>query len=200
MIEFDPARTAVINAHWQYDMVAPEGAFGAFFAEGVQRRGVVAKADLLSKAARSAGATVIYLREAFRPGYPDLIVNCPLHVLVEENKALVDGTRGAEIIEELAPEAGDVVISHTSVSGFHATELDHILRGKGIDTVLLTGVATNYSVENTAREAVNHGYRTLIVSDASSAGSDEAHQATLNTFALLGDVVTTEDVAAVFSR
>jgi len=200
MIEFDPARAAVINVHWQYDMVAPEGAFGAFFAEGVQRRGVVAKAGLLSRAARSAGTTVIYLREAFRPGYHDLIVNCPLHALVEQNKALVDGTHGAELIEDIAPEPGDVVITHTTVSGFHATELDHVLRGKGIDTVLFTGVATNYSVENTARDAVNHGYRSLIVSDACSTSSDEAHQATLNTFTLLGDVVATEDVVAAFSR
>ncbi|MFF4801086.1 cysteine hydrolase [Streptomyces sp. NPDC001351] len=200
MTEFDTARTAVINTHWQYDIVAPEGAFGPFFAEGVQRHGVIAKNELLTQAARAAGGSVIHVRTAFRPDYADLIVNCPLLGLVEERKALVDGTRGAELIEELSPEPGELIITHTRLTGFHGTELDGILRGKGIDTVVFSGVATDHVVQGTAREAVNHGYRTLIVSDACSAANDEAHQAALDTFTLLGEIVTTDDVVAAFSR
>lgn len=200
MTEFDPARTAVINIHWQYDIVTPEGAFGPFFAEGVQRRGVIAKNALLNRAARAAGASVIYIRTAFRPDYTDLIINCPLLALVEERKALVDGTRGADLIEELSPEPGELTITHTRLTGFHGTDLDGILRGKGIDTVVFSGVATDHSVQGTAREAVNHGYRSLIVSDACSAANDETHQAALDTFTLLGEIVTTQDVVAAFSR
>ncbi|MFF4116281.1 cysteine hydrolase family protein [Streptomyces sp. NPDC001714] len=200
MTEFDPARTAVINIHWQYDIVKPEGAFGPFFAEGVQRHGVIAKNQLLARAARAAGASVIHIRTAFRPGYGDLIINCPLLALVEERKALVDGTRGADHIEELSPEPGELVITHTRLTGFHGTDLNGILRGKGIDTVVLSGVATDHAVQGTAREAANHGYRTLIVSDACSAASDESHQAALDTFTLLGEIVTTQDVEAAFSR
>ncbi|MFF4507056.1 cysteine hydrolase family protein [Streptomyces sp. NPDC001401] len=200
MTEFDPARTAVINIHWQYDIVKPEGAFGPFFAEGAQRHGVIAKNQLLTRAARAAGSPVIHVRTAFRPGYSDLIINCPLLALVEERKALVDGTRGADLIEELSPEPGELVITHTRLTGFHGTDLNGILRGKGIDTVAFSGVATDHSVQGTAREAVNHGYRTLIVSDACSAANDETHQAALDTFTLLGENVTTQDVVAAFSR
>ncbi|MER5521720.1 cysteine hydrolase [Streptomyces sp. NPDC002763] len=200
MTEFDPARTAVINIHWQYDIVKPEGAFGPFFAEGVQRHGVIAKNQLLTRAARGAGASVIHVRTAFRPGYTDLIINCPLLALVEERKALVDGTRGADHIEELTPEPGELVITHTRLTGFHGTDLNGILRGKGIDTVVFSGVATDHAVQGTAREAVNHGYRSLIVSDACSAANDETHQAALDTFTLLGEIVTTQDVEAAFSR
>ncbi|WP_264933571.1 cysteine hydrolase [Streptomyces sp. A012304] len=200
MTEFDPARTALINIHWQYDIVKPEGVFGPFFAEGVERHGLIAKNARLRKAARAAGAAVIHVRTAFRPGYTDLIVNSPLLALVEERKALVEGTRGAELIEELTPEIGEVVITHTRLTGFHGTDLDGILRGRGIDTVVFSGVATDHAVQGTAREAVNHGYRTLIVSDACSTTNDEAHQAALDTFTLLGEIVTTEDVVAAFSR
>ncbi|MFE2422020.1 cysteine hydrolase family protein [Streptomyces hokutonensis] len=200
MTDFDPARTAVINIHWQYDIVTPEGAFGPFFAEGVQRHGVIAKNQRLTRAARAAGASVIHIRTAFRPGYTDLIVNSPLLALVEECKALVDGTHGADLIEELSPEHGELTITHTRLTGFHGTDLNGILRGKGIDTVVLSGVATDHAVQGTAREAVNHGYRTLIVSDACSAANDETHQAALDTFTLLGEIVTTQDVEAAFSR
>ncbi|MCX5093961.1 cysteine hydrolase [Streptomyces sp. NBC_00365] len=200
MTEFDPARTAVINIHWQYDIVTPEGAFGPFFAEGVQRHGVIAKNQLLTRAARAVGTSVIHVRTAFRPGYTDLIINCPLLALVEERKALLDGTRGADLIEELSPEPGELVITHTRLTGFHGTDLNGILRGKGIDTVVFSGVATDHAVQGTAREAVNHSYRSLIVSDACSAANDETHQAALDTFTLLGEIVTTQDVEAAFSR
>ncbi|MFD9192289.1 cysteine hydrolase family protein [Streptomyces phaeochromogenes] len=196
MTELDPSRTAVINVHWQRDIVKADGAFGPFFAEPVERRGVIAGADRLNRAARDAGATIVYTRVAFRPGYPDLFANCPLLALVAEHQALEDGTEGAAIVKELTPEAGDLVITHPRITGFHGTELDVLLRGKGIDTVLFTGVATNVSVEGTAREAVNHGYRTVLVSDACSAASDEAHQATLDSFALLGEVSTTDALVA----
>ena len=200
MTELDPSRTAVINIHWQYDIVKPEGVFGPFFADGVQRHGVIAKNEQLRRAARAAGAHVIHIRTAFRPGYTDLIANCPLLVLVEERKALLGATRGPALAEELTPEAGELVITHTRLTGFHGTDLDGVLRGRGIETVVFSGVATDHAVQGTAREAVNHGYRTLIVSDACSAATDEAHQAALDTFTLLGEIVTTEDIVSAFSR
>ena len=65
---------------------------------------------------------------------------------------------------------------------------------------MFAGVATNVSVEGTAREAVNLGYRTLIAADACSAASDAAHQASLETFGLLGEVVTVEEIAAALQE
>ncbi|GCB44623.1 isochorismatase [Streptomyces sp. NL15-2K] len=189
----------MINVHWQRDIMKADGAFGPFFAEPAERRGVVAVTDRLNRAARDVGATVVHSRVAFRPGHADLFVNCPLLALVAEHKALEDGSAGAAIIKELTPEPGDLVVTHPRLTGFHGTDLDVLLRGKGIDTVLFTGVATNISVEGTAREAVNYGYRTVIVSDACSAASDEAHQATLDSFALLGEVSTADALVAALS-
>jgi nicotinamidase-related amidase len=87
------------------------------------------------------------------------------------------------------------LLSHR-VSGFHGTDLDVVLRGAGIDTVIVAGVATNMAVESTARASADLGYRTLVVSDACSTTSETAHNASLASMAMLGGVVTTDDLLA----
>ncbi len=195
-MELDPRTTAVVAVHMMRDVVTHEGAFGQFFGEGVERHQIVAQVGRLLDAARAAGSPVIYTRVVFKPGHPDLVVNCPLLGVVAQTGAVEDGKPGAEIVPELAPQAGDHVVDHQRVTGFHGTELDVLLRSRGITTVVFAGVATNVSVEGTAREAVNLGYRTVIAADACSAAADEAHQATLATFGLLGEVVTVDELTA----
>ncbi len=199
-MELDPRTTAVIAVHMMRDVVTHGGAFGQFFGEGVERHRIVDRVAQLLAAARAAGSPVVYTRVVFRPGHPDLVVNCPLLGVVAQTGAVEDGTPGAEIVPELAPSGSDLVVDHQRLTGFHGTELDVLLRGRGITTVVFAGVATNVSVEGTAREAVNLGYRTLIAADACSAASDAAHQASLETFGLLGEVVTVEEIAAALQE
>jgi nicotinamidase-related amidase len=87
-------------------------------------------------------------------------------------------------------------VTHQRVSGFVGSELDTVLRGRGVDTVVITGVATNMSVESTARSAGDLGYRTIVVSDACSAAAPEVHEASLASLGMLGEVVTAADVLA----
>jgi nicotinamidase-related amidase len=195
-MELDPRTIAVVAVHMMRDVVTHEGAFGQFFGEGVERGQIVRQVGRLLDAGRSAGATTVYTRVVFKPGHPDLVVNCPLLGVVAQTGAVEDGTPGAEIVPELTPKAGEHVVDHQRLTGFHGTELDVLLRSRGITTVVLAGVATNVSVEGTAREAVNLGYRTVIASDACSAATDAAHQATLETFGLFGEVVTVDEVSA----
>lgn len=199
-MNLDPHATAVVAVHWQADVVTPEGAFGGFFADEVARTGVIATAKTLLDAARSAGSKIVYTRVAYKPGHTDLVANSPLLDMVVQNQCLVDGTPAAEIIDTLAPHEQDSVITHQRVTGFAGTQLDVLLRGSGIDTVALAGVATNISVEGTARDASNLGYRTIVVSDACAAGSEAAHNASLETLSLLGEVATTDDVVAVMQQ
>ncbi|SCL44162.1 Nicotinamidase-related amidase [Micromonospora citrea] len=194
MREIDPARTAVVGVHWQHEVVSPDGLFGPFFAEQVARHDVASHAARVNAAVRAAGGLVVYTRVAHRPGHPDLIPNTPSFAMIAERQAFLEGAPKSRIIDELAPEAGDVVITHVRLTGFFGTELDTVLRRRKIDTVLFTGVATNLSVTGTAFEAVNHGYRPVIVSDACTAATDEAHRASLETLGRLGEVVTTADV------
>jgi nicotinamidase-related amidase len=83
------------------------------------------------------------------------------------------------------------------VSGFHGTALDVTLRGAGIDTIVLMGVATNLTIESTARAGADLGYRTVIVSDACSTVSKAAHDASLESLAMLAHVITSDDLSRI---
>ncbi|MEH0973341.1 cysteine hydrolase [Micromonospora sp. CPCC 205546] len=200
MRELDPTRTAVVGVHWQHEVVSPDGVFGPFFAEQVARHRVASYAAQVATAMRTAGGLVVLTRVAHRPGYPDLIANTPSFAMVRERQAFLEGAPKARIVDELAPEAGDVVITHVRLGGFFGSELDTVLRGRGVQTVLFTGVATNLSVMNTVFEAVNHGYRPVVVSDACTAATDDTHRASLETLGQLGDVVSTAEVVDRLSR
>ncbi|WP_104044436.1 cysteine hydrolase family protein [Arthrobacter sp. ZGTC412] len=195
-LQLDPARTALVNVHWQQDIVTAQGAFAPFFAEAVQRHGVIDRTRALVEAARESGVPVIWARAAFQAGYPELVMNTGLSHAIKDLNALVEGSPGAQIIEELAPLDSEPVVSHPGTSAFPVTPLDSILRRLGIETVLFTGVATNITVEGTARDAVNLGYHAVIVSDACAAATDAAHEATLETFSLLGRTATVDEVRA----
>lgn len=195
-MELDPSTTAIIAVHYQADIVGPDGAFAGFFREQVEARNVLAvTADLLA-AARGAGATVVYTRVAWRADHADLVPNSPLLGIVAQSGCLTEGTAGAEIVAEVAPQDGDLIVTHQRPGGFVASQLDTLLRSRGITTVLFTGVATNASVEGTARGASDLGYRTLLVEDACSAATQAAHDASIESMGLLAEITTTAEVTA----
>ena len=76
---------------------------------------------------------------------------------------MVEGTWGSEIHEKLTPQAGEPIVTKRGVSAFTASDLDQILRTKRIGTLILAGVATNFVVEGTARQACDLGYDTIVV-------------------------------------
>jgi nicotinamidase-related amidase len=99
------------------------------------------------------------------------------------------------VIDELAPEPDDIVVDKYGYGAFHGTELDERLREAGIRSLVVAGTVTQICVEETAREAFHHGYRTTVVSDAVSSYVPDLHEATLKNFALkFGWVVDTDTV------
>jgi biuret amidohydrolase len=199
-MELNPSRTAVIAVHMQPDVVSADGAFGGFFAAQVVERDVIGQLATLLDAARAAGATAVYTRVAWQPGYPDLMANSPLLGMVAQTQCLVEGSEKAQIVPQLTPQDGDVVVTHQRVGGFSASQLDTILRARGIDTVLFAGVATNASVEGTARQASDLGYRTVIVADACSAADPGAHDASIASLGLLAEITTVDEATEALSK
>ena len=199
-MELNPARTAVIAVHMQKDIVNADGAFGGFFAAQAVERDVVGITGKLLDTARAVRATVVYTRVAWQPGYPDLVANSPLLGMVAQAQCLVEGSDKAEIIPQLTPQDGDVVLTHKRVGGFSASQLDILLRSRGVDTVLFAGVATNASVESTARQASDLGYRTIIVADACSAADPGAHDAAVASLGLLAEITSTAEVIDALTR
>ena len=103
----------------------------------------------------------------------------------------------AEIVPELGPEPGDLVITKRQWGAFYGTELDLQLRRRGIDTILLTGIATNIGVESTARDAYERGYEQVFVEDAMAARNADEHANTVRTiFPRMGRVRSTAEVLA----
>lgn len=102
-----------------------------------------------------------------------------------------------DIIGELAPQANDVVIDKYGYGAFHGTDLDARLRGLGVGSLLMTGTVTQICVEETARQAFHHDYRTTMIADGVSSFAPDLHAATLKNFAMkFGWVADTETALA----
>ena len=143
----------------------------------------------------------IYIYTAWNRDHSDVYI--PLKKMKEEARlqgALVEDSWGAEMIAELTPRPESHLIMKKSYGGFFRTDLDHLLQKLSIKTLFLTGVATNYCVETTAREAVGYGYEVVMISDATATYSKEGHQASLTVIGSgFGEVMTSEEVIKTLS-
>ncbi len=174
----DPATTAVVLIEYQNDFTSDGGVLhGAV-------EGVMAKTDMLAKtekvveAARAAGATIMHAPIMFAKGYNE-ISSHPYGILkgVVDGNAFVKGTWGAAITEELDPQEGDIVIEgKRGLDTFASTNLDFILRSKGISTIVLGGFLTNCCVESTMRSGYENGYEVITLTDCVAATSEEEHE------------------------
>ena len=107
----------------------------------------------------------------------------------------------ADLVPELMPRGGDVIITKRQWGAFYGTELDLQLRRRGVETILLAGISTNVGVESTAREAYERGYQQVFIEDAMSARDAEVHRHTVETlFPRIGRVRSTEDVLAALKQ
>jgi len=198
-LPLDPGRTAVIVVDMQNDFAA-EG--GMFARAGIPIGDITAVVDPIAQvldAARRIGMTVAYLTMQFEPDLsdagapnaPNFLKHKPLgfgEVVTapdgRESRTLVRGTWGTEILPELAPEEDDLVVAKHRYSGFFETELDAVLRKRGIDSLVFTGCTTSVCVDSTLRDAFYRDYRCLLLRDCTGEpiGSDLArsnHEATL---------------------
>jgi nicotinamidase-related amidase len=166
-------KTALIVIDMQRDFLLP-GGFGETLGNDVdQLLKVVPPLAALIAAARSAGIMVIHTREGHQPDLSDcppakLNRGAPSKRIGDEGKygrILIRGEYGHDIVDELAPIDGEVVIDKPGKGAFYATELQDILADAGITQLLITGVTTEVCVHTTTREANDRGYECLVVSD-----------------------------------
>ena len=182
ILSIDKGHIALLAMDFENDIVHENGAFKDFgFAAMVKQNDVLAKSARLLDAARRSGVKVTYVSVKFSPGYPERPANGGLWGALIQANALTEGTWGAEIHEAVAPQDGEPVVTKRAVSAFYGSDLAALLATGSIDTLLLCGVATNFVVEGTAREAMDRGYNVVIVGDCCAAGSQETHDAALNT-------------------
>jgi len=198
-LEISKAHTALLVMDFENDIVHPEGAFKDFgFAQMVADNNVLNKTSQLLTEARSSGVTVIYVSVKFREGYPERPANSGLWQGLHGANALVEGTWGSQIHDQLTPEEGDLIVTKRGVSAFTGSDIEQILHNKRIGTLILAGVATNFVVEGTARQACDLGYDTIVVGDCCASMNQEAHDSSLNTaLPFLCTVTNLDEVSAV---
>ncbi|WP_445169449.1 cysteine hydrolase [Mycolicibacterium sp. Dal123E01] len=175
---FDPKRTAVVLIEYQNDFTSDGGALHGAVSEVMTKTGMLEHTRDVVAAARTAGAAVMHAPITFAEGYGE-ITNHPYGILkgVVDGNAFVKGSWGAAIVDELAPAAGDIVIEgKRGLDTFASTNLDFILRSKGITTIALGGFLTNCCVESTMRSGYENGYQVITLSDCVAATSVEEHE------------------------
>src|ERR1700754_5322783 len=136
----------------------------------MEQTGMLENTGRLVEAARAAGATIVHAPITFAPGYFELSQH-PYGILkgVVDSTAFVKGEWGAEIVDALAPQSGDVVVEgKRGLDTFATTNLDFILRARGITTIALGGFLTHCCVESTMRSAYEQGYQVVTLKDCTA--------------------------------
>ncbi|AGZ40391.1 cysteine hydrolase [Actinoplanes friuliensis] len=176
-LQLDPARTAIVLIEYQNEFTSDGGVLHNAVAPVMDKTGMLANTVALVDAARAAGVTIMHAPITFAPGYGELSRH-PYGILkgVVDGNAFVKGTWGAAIVDDLTPAEGDILIEgKRGLDTFASTNLDFILRGRGIETVILAGFLTNCCVESTMRSAYENGYRVITLTDCTAATSPEEH-------------------------
>lgn len=144
--------------------------------------------------ARQKGVPVIYTQEAHRAQKVDF----GLELEGEEPEHCLEGTPGIEIVPPLSPQPGDFLIVKRRYSGFFATDLDLLLRGLGVNTLILMGAATDVCVRATAQDAQQLNYRVIVPKECVAGTSVEQHEAALRNIAyILGKVLPLSEVTSL---
>ena len=177
-MSIDPKTTALVLIEYQNDFTSEGGALHGAVSEVMDKTGMMANTLEVVDAARSAGATVMHAPITFAEGYNE-ISSHPYGILkgVVDGKAFIKGSWGAAIVDELAPAEGDIVIEgKRGLDTFASTNLDFILRSKGITTLVLGGFLTNCCVESTMRSGYENGYKVITLNDCVAGTSTEEHE------------------------
>jgi nicotinamidase-related amidase len=198
--EAAPARTALLSIDFQQDFVGQ----GFCLARGdnvANLRKALGPAQQALQLARSAGVTIVHTREGYAPDLGDLnpFRRVSDQVIGEAGPAgrfLIRGEPGNQIVPEMAPIDGELVIDKAAFSAFHGTGLAGVLRAAGIDHLILTGVTTQCCVASTLRSAIDEGFFPLVLKDCCAAFDTADHDASIsviyaesNNFGWVSDVV-----------
>ena len=184
----DPRHTALLVIDMQRDFCSTGGAFDRLGIDISMYPPMIGRVAALTEAARAASVPVIYvqmtvLRDRMSESPAQIRFNLRMHLEnIEEYDPLlytIDGSEGQEVIPELSPRPGDLVIKKYRSSAFWATNLDLVLRSNGIETVVVTGATTEGCVESTARDAMFNDYYVVIAEDCVASDDPAQHDASL---------------------
>lgn len=165
-VSFDPSTTAVLIMDYQNDILKNVKDLSALLQKAV---------PLLDKA-RAAQLMVIHVRVAFREGHPEVSGDNPIFGGLKKSKGLTMGTPGADFHEAVAPKSHEVQIIKKRVSAFAGSDLDVVLRGNKIQTLVLLGVSSSGVVLSTLRYAADMDFHCIVIEDCCADSDPEVHK------------------------
>jgi len=186
--EYAPSSTALLIIDMQNDFCTA-GGFGEMLGNDITAtRAIIPRVQNVLAAARANGMLVVHTREGHEPDLSD----CPPSKLARSRKQgagigdigpmgriLIRGERGHEIVPELLPISGEIVIDKPGKGAFYQTELDKLLSAHGITHLVVCGVTTHVCVSTTVREANDRDYQCVVLSDSTAAFDQRDHDASL---------------------
>jgi len=187
---FEAATTALLIVDMQYDFVADEGACGGGHVDLKALQACVPRVRAVLDAARGHGMTIAHTRYGFKPD----LCNLPQAVREQSRDAggeygapgpmgriLTEGEPGFQILPELTPADGEIVVNKPTFGAFGSTDLHDQFQARGVTHLWICGVTTQCCVEGTIREAVDLGYYVMTLEDCCGAFKREWHEGTMRT-------------------
>jgi len=203
-LALEASRCAVVVIECQNDLVHESNigakGIGGALAAAVRERGVLGHIKNVLVAARCANVPVLYANKESRPGIPT--TDAPIFRWSKQHPILLEGSWGAQVHDEIAPQPGDHVLRRVlSVDASYGSNLYAMLRALGRDTMIAMGVSTNFAVEGTVRGAVNRFFRVVVPEDCCASVPDEMHRFSVERIlSLLGTVTTSAAVVAALEQ
>jgi nicotinamidase-related amidase len=203
------SKAALLIVDMQNDLVKDEEGPFALVAKSVREAGVIEKTEKLLKAAREAGLPIFHIKTIHRAdgadvwtgGITNLMSALDPELIKKMRTRLVEGTRGAEFIDELKPVPGEFVVEKRRSDAFYQTPLELFLRRLGVDILIIAGVITSGCVEATARGARDRDFNVIIVGDCCADMNKEAHELSLKlVFPSIGRVRSSEQIIRAMSE
>ncbi len=205
--KLDPAKVGLLVIDLQTDYLSNDGYFARKGYDPAPLRAIIPAVERLVTAARNAGCKIIWTRQGYRADAADAspydrwrAARAGIELTAGDSAALLRGSAGYDVIPELAPHPGDIIVDKTANGAFYQTDLELVLKAQGITHLLFSGATTDVCVHTTLREATDRKYQCLLVEDACASCDAYAHEAAIHMVTvedgIFGVVATTDAVIA----
>jgi len=196
--KLNPAETALVLIEYQNEFTTEGGALHGACKECMESNNMLEKSASMMAELRSKGCQVFHVPIMFDEGHREIGATAGILAGIQEGKTFARGSSGAEFHPSMKPDPADMVVNgKLGLCGFFSTNLDFLLRQKGMKNVVLGGFLTNCCIESTMRTAYEHGYSVYTVKDCTAATSVAAHDnAYEHNFGMFSTITSADEVKA----